>query len=78
MACAFGPVERWMFFGCLFTPPLQVAVLGGNGELGSYLCPKLVALGHDVVAVNNDDLPPYTKSAPEWHKVLPTLSPPLL
>jgi nucleoside-diphosphate-sugar epimerase len=56
--------------------PRQVAVLGGNGELGSYLCPKLVSLGHDVVAVNNDALPPYTKAAPEWHKVLLPPPPP--
>jgi len=44
-------------------------VLGGNGELGSYLCPELVSLGHEVVAVCDTDLPPYTKAAPEWHKV---------
>lgn len=43
-------------------------VLGGNGELGSYLCPKLAQLGHEVFAVCNDDLPPYTP-ADEWDKI---------
>lgn len=44
-------------------------MLGGNGELGSYLCPKLVELGYEVVAVCDTDLPPYARSTPEWHKV---------
>ena len=43
-------------------------VLGGNGELGSYLCPKLAQLGHEVFAVCNDDLAPYTP-AHEWEKI---------
>ena len=46
----------------------QIVVLGGNGELGSYLCPKLAQLGHEVFAVCNDDLPPYTP-ADEWDKI---------
>ena len=44
-------------------------MLGGNGELGSYLCPKLAELGHEVVAVSNDDRAPYTPSAPEWERI---------
>lgn len=47
----------------------QVAVLGGNNELGSYLCPRLSADGHDVVSVHEDQDIPFLANGLEWNKI---------
>lgn len=47
----------------------QIAVLGGNGELGSYLCLLLVEGGHAVTSVTSDELPPYLPEESAWGKV---------
>ena len=43
--------------------------MGGNSELGSYLCPALLESGHQVVSVNLDDNEPYTKEDDRWDKI---------
>lgn len=47
----------------------QVAVLGGNNELGSYLCPRLSADGHDVVSVHEDQDIPFLANGLDWNKI---------
>ena len=43
-------------------------MIGATGHIGSYLVPRLVRAGHDVVALSRGARNPYV-SAPEWHSV---------
>jgi nucleoside-diphosphate-sugar epimerase len=47
---------------------MRVVVLGATGHIGSYLVPRLVRRGHDVVAVSRGERSPY-RAAPEWRSV---------
>jgi nucleoside-diphosphate-sugar epimerase len=46
----------------------RVVVIGATGHIGSYLVPRLVRAGYDVVAVSRGERPPYHE-APEWRSV---------
>ena len=46
----------------------RVVVIGATGHIGSYLVPRLVRAGHDVVAVSRGERGPYHE-APEWRSV---------
>lgn len=46
----------------------RIVVIGATGHVGSYLVPRLVRAGHDVVALSRGTRDPYV-SAPEWHRV---------
>lgn len=46
----------------------RVAVIGATGHIGSYLVPRLVRAGYDVVALSRGERQPY-RSAPEWTSV---------
>jgi nucleoside-diphosphate-sugar epimerase len=46
----------------------RVAVIGATGHVGTYLVPRLVRAGHDVVALSRGTREPYTP-APEWRAV---------
>jgi len=46
----------------------RVVVIGATGHIGTYLVPRLVRGGHDVVAVSRGSREPYQPS-PEWHAV---------
>ncbi len=43
----------------------RVVVIGATGHIGSYLVPRLVQAGHEVVAVSRGERGPYHE-APEW------------
>ncbi len=43
----------------------RVVVIGATGHIGSYLVPRLVRAGHEVVAVSRGERGPYHE-APEW------------
>jgi nucleoside-diphosphate-sugar epimerase len=47
---------------------MRVAVVGATGHIGTWLVPRLVRAGHDVVAVSRGDRQPYHRS-PEWDSV---------
>jgi nucleoside-diphosphate-sugar epimerase len=47
---------------------MRVVVIGATGHIGSYLVPRLVRAGHDVVAVSRGERAPY-HDAPEWQRV---------
>jgi nucleoside-diphosphate-sugar epimerase len=47
---------------------MRVVVIGGTGHVGSYLVPRLVDDGHDVVCVTRGNARPYT-SGPAWDVV---------
>jgi nucleoside-diphosphate-sugar epimerase len=38
---------------------VRVVVIGGTGHIGSYLVPRLVRAGHDVVSISRGQSPPY-------------------
>src|SRR6185295_6031644 len=38
---------------------MRVVVIGGSGHVGTYLVPRLVAAGHEVVAVSRRQRAPY-------------------
>jgi nucleoside-diphosphate-sugar epimerase len=46
----------------------RVVVIGATGHIGSYLVPRLVRGGHDVVAISRGTRTPYHDS-PEWQRV---------
>jgi nucleoside-diphosphate-sugar epimerase len=46
----------------------RVVVIGATGHVGTYLVPRLVRAGHEVVAVSRGEREPYVP-APEWRKV---------
>jgi nucleoside-diphosphate-sugar epimerase len=46
----------------------RVAVIGATGHIGTYLVPRLVRAGHDVVALSRGERKPYHDAA-EWQSV---------
>src|SRR4051812_14436420 len=46
----------------------RVVVIGATGHVGTYLVPRLVRAGHDVVALSRGEREPYS-AAPEWNAV---------
>jgi nucleoside-diphosphate-sugar epimerase len=46
----------------------KVVVIGATGHIGTYLVPKLVEAGHEVVAVSRGAAKPY-RSGPAWDRV---------
>lgn len=47
---------------------MRTVVIGATGHIGTYLVPRLVALGHDVVAVSRGEREPYRASG-AWEAV---------
>jgi len=47
---------------------MRVVVLGGSGHIGTYLVPRLVALGHEVICVSRGQRKPYRPHA-AWQAV---------
>ena len=47
---------------------MRVVVVGATGHIGSYLVPKLVAAGHEVVAMSRGQRGPYVEH-PAWDRV---------
>src|SRR5262249_8651657 len=46
----------------------RIVVIGATGHIGTYLVPRLVRAGHEVVAVSRGTRAPYVP-APEWARV---------
>jgi nucleoside-diphosphate-sugar epimerase len=46
----------------------RVVVIGATGHVGTYLVPRLVRAGHEVVALSRGERRPY-RPAPEWRSV---------
>lgn len=47
---------------------MKITVIGGTGHIGTYLVPRLVAAGHEVICVSRQMRKPYTLK-PEWNSV---------
>jgi nucleoside-diphosphate-sugar epimerase len=47
---------------------MKIAVIGATGHVGTYLVPRLVRAGHEVVALSRGERAPYSP-APEWNAV---------
>ncbi|SFF54776.1 Nucleoside-diphosphate-sugar epimerase [Curtobacterium sp. YR515] len=47
---------------------MRIVVIGATGHIGTFLVPRLVRAGHDVVTVTRGSSTPYADS-PEWHQV---------
>ncbi|WIB00062.1 NAD(P)-dependent oxidoreductase [Curtobacterium sp. MCBA15_012] len=47
---------------------MRIVVIGATGHIGTFLVPRLVRAGHDVVAVSRGTSTPYA-DAPEWERV---------
>jgi nucleoside-diphosphate-sugar epimerase len=47
---------------------MRVVVVGATGHIGSYLVPRLVAAGHEVIAISRGTRSPYLEH-PAWHQV---------
>ena len=48
--------------------PSRVVIIGGTGHIGSFLTPRLVEAGHEVVNVSRSQRQPYQPHA-AWAKV---------
>src|SRR4029078_12857296 len=46
----------------------RIVVIGASGHVGTYLVPRLVRAGHEVVALSRGEREPYVP-APEWDRV---------
>jgi nucleoside-diphosphate-sugar epimerase len=57
-----GPGERTSL------RPMKVVVVGATGHIGSYLVPRLVSAGHEVVAISRGTRSPYFEH-PAWRQV---------
>lgn len=47
---------------------MRIVVIGGSGHIGSFLVPRLVRAGHEVIAISRGTSAPYG-DAPEWRSV---------
>jgi nucleoside-diphosphate-sugar epimerase len=47
---------------------MRIAVIGATGHIGTWLVPRLIRAGHDVVAISRGSRTPYHDS-PEWQSV---------
>lgn len=47
---------------------MRVAVIGGSGHVGTFLVPRLVEAGHEVVSVSRGRRDPY-QAHPAWRSV---------
>lgn len=47
---------------------MRVAIIGGTGHVGTYLVPRLVEAGHDVICVSRQQREPYHAHS-AWQKV---------
>lgn len=47
---------------------MRVTIIGGTGHIGSYLVPRLVELGHEVVSLSRGERAPYLEHA-AWQQV---------
>ena len=47
---------------------MRIAVIGGTGHIGTYLCPRLVEAGHRVLSISRSLREPYAPH-PAWHDV---------
>lgn len=49
---------------------MKIAVIGGSGHVGTYLVPRLVRAGHEVVNISRGTSQAYSRAA-EWQQVRP-------
>jgi nucleoside-diphosphate-sugar epimerase len=47
---------------------MKIVVIGGSGHIGSFLVPRLVRAGHEVINISRGSRPPYA-DVPEWQQV---------
>jgi len=47
---------------------MKIVVIGGTGHIGTYLIPRLVTAGHEVICVSRNKQQPYSTS-PLWNSV---------
>src|SRR5689334_2688845 len=51
---------------------MRVVIIGGTGHIGTYLTPRLVEAGHDVLCVSRGTKSPYRPN-PAWKTVRPVI-----
>lgn len=47
---------------------MKIVVIGGSGHIGSFLVPRLVRAGYEVINISRGSRPPYA-DVPEWQQV---------
>ena len=52
---------------------MRIVVIGGSGHIGTFLVPRLVRAGHEVVNISRGARTAYT-AAPEWQQVRAVLA----
>ncbi len=46
---------------------MRVLVIGGTGHVGTYMIPRLVQAGHEVIVISRSQCQPYHPHAP-WRR----------
>ncbi|WP_405152318.1 NAD-dependent epimerase/dehydratase family protein [Paenibacillus sp. FSL K6-0108] len=52
---------------------MKILVIGGSGHIGTYLVPRLVKAGYEVINITRGQSKPYN-SDPAWEEVKPNAS----
>lgn len=47
---------------------MKIVIIGGSGHIGTFLVPRLVRGGHEIVNISRGARAPYAES-PEWREV---------
>ncbi len=47
---------------------LRIVIIGGTGHVGTYLVPRLVQSGHEVLSISRGESKPY-RNHPAWESV---------
>ena len=47
---------------------LRIVIIGGTGHVGTYLVPRLVHSGHEVLSISRGESKPY-RNHPAWESV---------
>src|SRR5690606_33649185 len=60
--------RRWRRISKSCSDMARVATIGGSGHVGTYLVPRLVEAGHEVINLTRGQRRPYTPNA-AWNRV---------
>lgn len=52
----------------MYVPPVRLVIIGGTGHIGTFLIPRLVNAGHDVIVASRGKREPYV-AHPAWDAV---------
>ena len=52
----------------MYVLPVRIVIIGGTGHIGTFLIPRLVNAGHDIIVASRGKREPYV-AHPAWDEV---------